>query len=147
RAAPTSSSSRRRSWTRTPSSLPKGDISPPRRRARSQRTPMFPGWCRFISPPDTSTGRINFDGRAKPRGEDEAAGHVLRACEVADFAEDGCPKIETPLQESQGGDVRQRVALEFQRRASQMKWCDGRHQFVRRVPPSLGPLATSSGLF
>src|SRR5262245_17485371 len=57
------------------------------------------------------------------------------------------PEIETPLQESQGGDVRQRVALEFQRRAPQMKWCDGRHQFVRRVPPSLGPLATSSGLF
>src|SRR5262249_21159276 len=74
-------------------------------------------------------------------------GHVLRACEVADFAEQARPKIVTPLQESQGGDVRQQVALESQRRASQMKWCDGRHQFVRRVPPSLGPLATSSGLF
>src|SRR6266478_3444503 len=28
-----------------------------------------------------------------------------------------------------------------------MNWCDGRHQFVRRVPPKLGPLVTSSGLF
>ena len=91
-AAPTSSSSRQHSWTRTPSSPPKGAISPPRRRARSQRTRAFPAWCRFISLLDTSTGRINFDGRSKPRGEDEAAGHVLRACEVADFAEHGCPK-------------------------------------------------------
>src|SRR5262245_4959039 len=92
RAARISSSSRRHSWTRTPSSPLKGAISPPRRRARSQRTPAFLGWCRFISLLDTSTGRINCGAKSKPRGEDEPAGHVLRACEVADFAEHGYPK-------------------------------------------------------
>jgi hypothetical protein len=40
--------------------------------------------------------RINSGVRSKPRGEDEAAGHVPRACEVADFAEDGCPKSRFP---------------------------------------------------
>src|SRR5262249_16171103 len=79
------------SWARTPSSPPKGAISPPRRRVRSQRTPAFPAWGRFISVLDTSTERINFHGRAKPPAEDEAAGHVWRACEVADFAEGAGP--------------------------------------------------------
>src|SRR5262249_26401966 len=52
---------------------PAGGVSAPGRRARSQRTPAFPGWCRFMSLRDTSTGRINFDGRSKPRGEDDTA--------------------------------------------------------------------------
>jgi hypothetical protein len=53
---------------------------------------VFLSWCRFISRLDTSTARINSGAKSKPRGEDEAAGHVLRACEVADFAEEGRPK-------------------------------------------------------
>src|SRR5262249_20634384 len=92
RAARISSSSRRHSWTRTPSSPLKGAISPPRRRARSQRTPAFLGWGRFLSLLRTTNRRVNFGAKAEPRGEDEPAGHVLRACEVADFAEHGCPK-------------------------------------------------------
>ena len=57
-AAPTSSSSRRPSWTRMQRLLPKGAISPPRRQARLQGAPAFPGLCRFIFPADTATERI-----------------------------------------------------------------------------------------
>src|SRR5215813_13320674 len=56
------------------------------------------------------------------------------------FCRGGMPEIGIPLQESRGKKLRQRTALEFRSRASQMKRCDGRDQAVRRVPPRLGPL-------
>jgi hypothetical protein len=72
---------------------------------------------------------------------------VLRACEVADFAEDGCPKSRLRCKNRKAATSANGWHLNFN--AALRKWngAMGGHQFVRRVPPSLGPLATSSGLF
>src|SRR5262249_20742392 len=109
-------------------------------------TPAFLGWCRFISLLDTSTGRIYCGARSKPRGADERQACAARM-RGRRFCRARTPEIEIPLQKSRSDEVRRWIALEFQWRAWQLKRCHGRVQFVCPVPPRLGPLVTSSGLF